>query len=45
VRPGEVLALVGSHGFVEIAVREGDARRTLEATTGITVALRWDAPS
>jgi S-adenosylmethionine hydrolase len=41
VRPGEALALVGSHGFVEIAVRQGDARKALEVATGIAVALRW----
>jgi len=45
VRSGEALALVGSHGFVEIAVRQGDARKTLEAATGIAVALRWDLGS
>ena len=45
VPPGEALALVGSHGFVEIAVRQGDARKTLEAATGIAVALRWDLGS
>ena len=45
VRPGEALALVGSHGFVEIAVRQGDARKTLEAAIGVAVALRWDRVS
>lgn len=45
VRPGEAMALVGSHGFVEIAVRQGDARRMLEAAIGIAVAIRWERSS
>lgn len=45
VRPGGALALVGSHGFVEIAVRQGDARKTFEAVTGMAVTLLWDRPS
>ncbi len=45
VRPGEVVALVGSHGFVEIAVRQGDARKTLEAATSTAVAIRWERSS
>src|SRR5262249_47888009 len=41
VAPGEPLALVGSHGFVELAVRGGDARKTLGARTGDRVEIRW----
>ncbi|HZX40335.1 MAG TPA: SAM-dependent chlorinase/fluorinase [Myxococcaceae bacterium] len=41
VRPGETLALVGSHGFVEIAVHRGDARRALGARVGDPLQIRW----
>jgi S-adenosyl-L-methionine hydrolase (adenosine-forming) len=36
-RPGELVALVGSGGRLEIAVREGSALRLLEASAGIPV--------
>jgi S-adenosylmethionine hydrolase len=42
VLPGEALALVGSHGFVEIAMCQGRARDALGASTGIAVAVRWE---
>lgn len=42
VPPGEGLALVGSHGFVEVAVNRGDARRALGAGIGDPVQIRWD---
>jgi S-adenosylmethionine hydrolase len=45
VPPGEALALVGSHGFVEIAVRQGSARNTLEASIGVAVAIRCERSS
>jgi S-adenosyl-L-methionine hydrolase (adenosine-forming) len=35
--PGELLALVGSDGYLEIAVRNGSAERALAATTGLEV--------
>ncbi len=41
VEPGAVLALVGSEGFVEIAVREGSAARRLGLRQGDPVMLRW----
>ena len=41
VPPGEALALVGSHGFVEIALNRGDAARALGARVGHQVQLRW----
>jgi S-adenosylmethionine hydrolase len=37
---GEVIALVGSSGFVEIAQRDGNAARTLNVARGTTVILR-----
>ena len=37
---GELLALVGSSGFVEIAQRDGDAARTLRIVRGTPVVLR-----
>ncbi len=40
VEPGEVLALVGSEGHLEIAVREGNAAERLGLRPGDTVALR-----
>jgi S-adenosylmethionine hydrolase len=40
VEPGGVLALVGSGGHLEIAVREGSAAQTLGLCTGDVVVLR-----
>ena len=40
VEPGAVLALVGSEGYLEIAVREGSAAQKLGLHTGDTVELR-----
>ena len=37
---GDVIALVGSSGFVEIAQRDGNAARTLNVARGTTVILR-----
>jgi hypothetical protein len=46
VLPNEPLALVGSHGFVEIAVHGGDARSALAARVGDRVEIHWgDQPS
>jgi len=42
VPPGAALALVGSHGFVEIAVHRGDARSALGAGVGDPVQVRWE---
>ena len=41
--PGEILAVVGSEGVVEIAVRDGSARATLALATG--TAIRIEAAS
>jgi S-adenosylmethionine hydrolase len=41
VPPNEPLALVGSHGFVEIAVHRGDARRALGVGFGDRVQILW----
>jgi S-adenosylmethionine hydrolase len=38
--PGEALALIGSHGFVEIAVREGSAAQMLGLGRGGEVRVR-----
>ncbi len=40
---GELLALVGSHGLIEVAVRGGHAARTLGIGRGAPVTLRRDA--
>jgi S-adenosylmethionine hydrolase len=45
VEPGEVLALVGSSGHLEIAVREGNASRKLGIRPGDEVKLRLGASS
>lgn len=37
--PGEILAVVGSEGFVEIAVRDGSARSTLALETGTRILV------
>ena len=37
--PGDLLALLGSRGFLEIAVREGNAAAYLDARTGDTVKV------
>ena len=42
VPSGEPLALVGSHGFVEVAVHRGDARSALRAAIGDPVQIRWE---
>ena len=39
---GELLALVGSHGLLEVAVRGGNAARTLGIGRGAPVTLRRD---
>jgi len=44
VGPGEVLALVGSEGHLEIAVREGSAARRLGLRPGDPIVLRWRMP-
>jgi S-adenosyl-L-methionine hydrolase (adenosine-forming) len=40
VAPGELLALIGSRGLLEISVRDGSAARRLSAATGQPVAVR-----
>jgi hypothetical protein len=42
--PGELLALVGSGGRMEIAVREGGAARELGVQRGTPVVVRFGAP-
>ena len=41
VEPGQALALVGSEGHLEIAVREGSAAQRLGLQPGDPVTLRW----
>ncbi len=38
-RPGRLLALIGSHGFLEVAAREADAARLLRARRGTRVRI------
>ncbi len=42
VTEGELLALVGSHGLIEVAIRGGHAARTLGIGRGTPVTLRRD---
>lgn len=37
--PGEILAIIGSRGFLEVAVNRGDAARILDAVTGDAVRV------
>jgi hypothetical protein len=37
---GDIIALVGSSGFVEVAQRDGSAARALEITRGTRITLR-----
>ncbi|MBN1675336.1 MAG: SAM-dependent chlorinase/fluorinase [Kiritimatiellae bacterium] len=39
VNPGEPVALIGSHGFLEIAVRDGNAAQTLGLDVGAVVRV------
>lgn len=39
--PGELLAMVGSAGFLELAVRDGNAAAVLGARVGSPVRIRW----
>ena len=39
VAPGEALALFGSDGFLEVAIREGNARETLALESGAAVRI------
>ncbi|MCX7681594.1 MAG: SAM-dependent chlorinase/fluorinase [Anaerolineae bacterium] len=42
VEPGQWLALVGSSGYLEIAIREGNAAHTLGVSEGAEVLLQTD---
>ena len=44
VPAGEVIALVGSIGFVEVAVRDGNAARVLQVARGAPVLLHPAPP-
>ncbi|MBI2368991.1 MAG: SAM-dependent chlorinase/fluorinase [Deltaproteobacteria bacterium] len=45
VRPGELLALWGSSGLLEISVSRGRADRRLRARVGTRVHARWRGPA
>ena len=40
-KPGELTALVGSSGFLEIAVVNGSAAKMLNAAAGAPVIVEW----
>jgi len=41
VQPGRPLALWGSHGYLEIAVNAGNAKRALGLDIGLVVLLSY----
>jgi S-adenosyl-L-methionine hydrolase (adenosine-forming) len=43
-KKGEVIALIGSGGYLEISVREGNAARTLKVKRGDKVGVEIDRP-
>lgn len=43
-RAGDPVALIGSHGLLEIAVRNGSAVARLGCAVGSPVAVHWSAP-
>ncbi len=45
VARGKSLALVGSHGYVEIAVNGGSAREQFKLTVGATILLLFQSPT
>lgn len=45
VRPGQGLALVGSHNFVELAVNQGSAQQQFELIVGDRVELTLPSPA
>jgi len=40
VEPGELLAVIGGHGFLEIAVNQGDASKRIEVRVGSPVTIQ-----
>jgi S-adenosylmethionine hydrolase len=42
VEPGQALALVGSTGLLEVAVRNGSAAAALHTGRGATIEVRWE---
>jgi hypothetical protein len=44
VGPGEPLALMGSHGYLEVAVNQGNAAKLLKAKAGLPVAVYLEGP-
>lgn len=40
-KPGKLTALVGSSGYLEIAMVDGSAAQTLHAAAGATVSVEW----
>lgn len=39
--PGQILALTGSHGWIEIAVNGGSAALAMKAAVGDSIGVRW----
>ncbi|CCH65995.1 hypothetical protein RINTHM_15380 [Richelia intracellularis HM01] len=38
---GEILALISSHGWVEIAVNQGNAQLRLQVELGKKISVEW----
>jgi S-adenosylmethionine hydrolase len=45
VGQGELLALIGSEGLLEVAVRDGSAAALIGAGPGVRVKIETDRPS
>jgi S-adenosyl-L-methionine hydrolase (adenosine-forming) len=43
--PGEVIALVGSHGWIEVAANRGNAQEKLGLSVGSSISVVWESPS
>lgn len=41
VGPGELVAYIGSSGYLEIAVRGGNAAEQLQASVGMNIEIQW----
>lgn len=41
LKPGELFAMIGSSGYVEIAISKGSAAELLKASSGTPIEVRW----
>ena len=43
VRPGQRVSVIGSHGWLELAISQGDAQQTCQLALNQVVELKWTA--